>query len=262
MRWPALPNPREPRFVSVEPLNVAPALVGRPLAAPSRRAAAVAIDIAAVTLLANASGYWLALALLLLAVMLRASLVAEGARRLVTAVLIGVVALAACWTAWSTWRTGTSPDEAPPRSTRLAAPPALPASASERERLEQAQAELREARAALKRRTLADHVEATLDEVGASFGWGIVYFSLLPAFWQGQTLGKRLLRLRIVELTGKPITPLRGLKRYGGYAAGMATGGLGFLQVLWEPNRQGLQDKAAHTVVLDERAQGSGRAVD
>jgi len=34
----------------------------------------------------------------------------------------------------------------------------------------------------------------------------------------------------------------------------MATGGLGFAQVLWDPNRQGLQDKAAHTVVLDLRA--------
>jgi uncharacterized RDD family membrane protein YckC len=136
-------------------------------------------------------------------------------------------------------------------------PPALAASASDRERLERAEAELREARAALGRRSVADYVEATLDDLAPSFGWGIVYFSLLPAFWQGRTIGKRLFQLRIVELTGKPITPLRGLKRYGGYAAGMATGGLGFLQVLWEPNRQGLQDKAAHTVVLDERAPAS-----
>jgi hypothetical protein len=47
---------------------------------------------------------------------------------------------------------------------------------------------------------------------------------------------------------------MRCLKRYGGYAAGMATGGLGFTQMLWDPNRQGIQDKAAHTVVLDLRA--------
>jgi uncharacterized RDD family membrane protein YckC len=67
-------------------------------------------------------------------------------------------------------------------------------------------------------------------------------------------VGKRLLALRVVELTGRPMTVLLSLKRYGGYAAGMATGGLGFAQVLWDANRQGLHDKAAHTVVLDLRA--------
>jgi hypothetical protein len=249
MRWPALPNPREPRFVSVEPLNVAPELVGRTLAPPGRRAAALGVDLLAVGVLSNASGYWLALALLLMAALLQRSLRAEGARRAVTAVLVGIMVLAAVAVAWNTWRQD-SPREKPVRSVR---PPALAASASDRERLERAEAELREARAALGRRSVADYVEATLDDLAPSFGWGIVYFSLLPAFWQGRTIGKRLFQLRIVELTGKPITPLRGLKRYGGYAAGMATGGLGFLQVLWEPNRQGLQDKAAHTVVLDER---------
>lgn len=254
MRWPALPNPREPRFVSVEPLNVAPELVGRTLAPPGRRAAALGVDLLAVGVLSNASGYWLALALLLMAALLQRSLRAEGARRAVTAVLVGIMVLAAVAVAWNTWRQDASPREKPVRSVR---PPVLAASASDRERLERAEAELREARAALGRRSVADYVEATLDDLAPSFGWGIVYFSLLPAFWQGRTIGKRLFQLRIVELTGKPITPLRGLKRYGGYAAGMATGGLGFLQVLWEPNRQGLQDKAAHTVVLDERAPAS-----
>jgi hypothetical protein len=41
--------------------------------------------------------------------------------------------------------------------------------------------------------------------------------------------------------------------RYGGYAAGLATGGTGFLQVLWDPNRQAVEDKLAHTVVVDLR---------
>ena len=40
-------------------------------------------------------------------------------------------------------------------------------------------------------------------------------------------------------------------KRYGGYAAGVSTGMVGFLQVLWDSNRQALHDKAAHTVVID-----------
>ena len=92
-----------------------------------------------------------------------------------------------------------------------------------------------------------------IDDVGLGYGWAIVYFSLLPAYWRGQTLGKRLVGLRVMELTGKPLTVLRNLKRYGGYAAGMATGGLGFAQLLWDPNCQAIQDKTAHTVVIDLR---------
>ena len=102
--------------------------------------------------------------------------------------------------------------------------------------------------------TLRGELDHVLHAAGASFGWGVVYFSLWPAWWGGQTLGKKLFGLRVLELTGKPMTVMRCLKRYGGYAAGMATGGLGFAQVLWDPNRQGLHDKAAHTAVLDLRA--------
>ncbi len=122
-------------------------------------------------------------------------------------------------------------------------------------RLADALKEARHAQRALEERPagVREHVTRFLDDLGAGLGWGIVYFSLLPAWWGGQTVGKKLLRLRVVELTGKPMTVLRSLKRYGGYAAGLATGGLGFLQVLWDPNRQGLHDKAAHTAVLDLR---------
>jgi hypothetical protein len=101
--------------------------------------------------------------------------------------------------------------------------------------------------------SLTERLDAAVAELGLGFGWGIVYFSLLPALWPGRTVGKALLKLRVADLSGRPITPLRALKRYGGYAAGIATGGLGFVQALWDPNRQCLHDKAAHTVVLDTR---------
>lgn len=99
-------------------------------------------------------------------------------------------------------------------------------------------------------------------EFGIGYGWALVYFTMLPVWWGGQTVGKRLLSLRTVELTGKPMTPLLSFKRFGGYLAGMATGGLGFLQLLWDPNRQALQDKAAHTVVIDERQPRRAPPVD
>jgi hypothetical protein len=114
------------------------------------------------------------------------------------------------------------------------------------------QAQLLEARKP-KPFDLNEQIHTWADDVGLGLGWAIAYFSLLPVWWQGQTVGKRLLGLRVVELTGKPLTVLRAFKRYGGYAAGMATGLFGFAQVLWDPNRQAIQDKTAHTVVIDLR---------
>ena len=46
---------------------------------------------------------------------------------------------------------------------------------------------------------------------------------------------------------------MSSFSRFGGYAAGLATGLLGFLQILWDPNRQGIQDQIAGTVVIRER---------
>jgi uncharacterized RDD family membrane protein YckC len=98
-----------------------------------------------------------------------------------------------------------------------------------------------------------DDLQRRLRRLGLRFGWAIAYFTLLPTWWRGQTVGKRLFGLRVVELTGKPLGLMTCFGRYGGYAAGLATGGLGFLQVLWDPNRQAVQDKLAHTVVVDLR---------
>ena len=93
-----------------------------------------------------------------------------------------------------------------------------------------------------------------MDHMGVSVGWALAYFTLLPYWMHGQTPGKKLLGLQIIELTGRPLTLVLCFSRYGGYAAGLATGGFGFLQVLWDPNRQSIQDKIAHTVVIDVRA--------
>jgi uncharacterized RDD family membrane protein YckC len=116
------------------------------------------------------------------------------------------------------------------------------------------EAQLAEAR---KPKHFDPHAEAErwLHKAGIRFGWALAYFTLLPAWWNGQTVGKRLFKLRVVELTGKPMTVMRCLKRYGGYAAGMATGLFGFAQVFWDSNRQAIQDKTAHTVVIDLAAE-------
>jgi uncharacterized RDD family membrane protein YckC len=42
-------------------------------------------------------------------------------------------------------------------------------------------------------------------------------------------------------------------ERFGGYAAGIATGLFGFAQLYWDPNRQAIHDRVARTVVIRSR---------
>ncbi len=98
--------------------------------------------------------------------------------------------------------------------------------------------------------TLFAWIRDAADEAGLIFGWGTVYLTLFLALWQGRTPGKRAMGLRVVRLNGNPIGLYLSLERAGGYAAGVATGLLGFAQVWWDPNRQAIHDKIAETVVI------------
>lgn len=89
-----------------------------------------------------------------------------------------------------------------------------------------------------------------LQDLGLSFGWAAVYFSVLTAWWNGQTLGKWLFGMRVVSIDGKALDLWSSFGRYGGYSAGLATGLLGFMQIFWDPNRQAIQDKISETLVL------------
>lgn len=90
------------------------------------------------------------------------------------------------------------------------------------------------------------------DEMGLGFGWTGLYFTAFLALWRGQTPGKRLLGIRVVRLNGAPIGWWAAFERFGGYAASIFTGLLGFFQVLWDRNRQALHDKITETVVVRE----------
>jgi uncharacterized RDD family membrane protein YckC len=88
------------------------------------------------------------------------------------------------------------------------------------------------------------------DDLGLGLGWMGLYFTAAVALWQGRTPGKRLLGIRIVRLNGKPIGWWAAFERFGGYAAGVATGLLGFAQIFWDKNRQAIQDKISETAVV------------
>jgi uncharacterized RDD family membrane protein YckC len=263
---PALRGAERRRWVTPEPLNVAPALVGLPLATPWRRALAMGLDLLVLALVAESAELWLLAGLVLVVLQLRNPRHGLAERKRLGWLLAAVLVWLAASQAWALWQAGVRERAAAGQPTAWTLQATLPVAASAaaprievnadeetpEQQIARLEAELKAARAA-QPKTVREQAEELADAVAARFGWGIVYFSLLPAWWGGQTLGKRLLGLRVLQLTGAPVTVMTSLKRYGGYAAGLATGGLGFAQVWWDPNRQGLQDKAAHTVVIDLR---------
>ncbi|WP_412063617.1 RDD family protein [Rubrivirga sp. IMCC45206] len=98
--------------------------------------------------------------------------------------------------------------------------------------------------------TFLRSLQALAADFGLVLGWIGAYFTLTLAVWNGYTPGKRLLGIRVVRLDGRRLSLWAAFERFGGYVAGLVTGLLGFAQVLWDPNRQGVQDKIAGTAVV------------
>jgi len=262
-----------PAWVRPEALNVTPELLGAPLAPHGKRAAAMGVDVALVGLLSSTGMFWVVAGIGALAVQLRTPTPGRPrSRRVLMGVALALLLLVALDSGTEWWAHRNDPPRAAAAgrddddddvataaalASADAASSALLAAgrqhARDAARIEALQAQLAEAR---KPRPLQwrDQALQRLHRLGLRFGWAIAYFSLLPFWWKGQTVGKRLFGLRVVHLAGKPLGVMDCFGRYGGYAAGLATGGIGLLQVLWDPNRQAVQDKLAHTVVIDLRA--------
>ena len=80
----------------------------------------------------------------------------------------------------------------------------------------------------------------------------IAYFGLATFLGQGQTPGKRLLRIRVVSLTHGHVSLWHALERALGYSASALELGFGFLQYFIHPNRQTVHDRIAETIVVKE----------
>jgi len=93
------------------------------------------------------------------------------------------------------------------------------------------------------------------------FGWHdigslvalVVYFGLLAYWWNGQTLGKRLFKIRVVSLVGERITLWQSVERALGYGASALEGGFGFVQYFIHGNHCCVHDRIAETIVVKER---------
>jgi hypothetical protein len=107
-------------------------------------------------------------------------------------------------------------------------------------------------------RGILSSIKGLLDELGIGFGWTGLYFTAFLTLWRGQTPGKKLAGVRVVRLNGQPMTLWTSFERFGGYAAGLVTGLLGFAQVYWDRNRQMIHDKIVETVVVRDRGAREG----
>jgi uncharacterized RDD family membrane protein YckC len=262
-----------PAWVRPEALNVTPELLGAPLAPHGKRALAMGVDVALIGLLSSTGMFWVVAGIGALVVQLRTPTPGRPRSRSVLMWVALAVLLMVAYDRGSEWWThrddppratakDDDDDDAPAAAALAAAAVADPASVallaaekqhvSDATRIQDLESQLAEAR---KPRPVQWRDEAVrrLHKLGLRFGWAIAYFSLLPFWWTGQTVGKRLFGLRVVHLTGRRLGLMDCFGRYGGYAAGLATGGIGLLQVLWDPNRQAVEDKLAHTVVIDLR---------
>jgi len=101
--------------------------------------------------------------------------------------------------------------------------------------------------------SVVEWVKALIEDLGLGFGWAAFYFTVFTALWHGQTPGKKVVGIRVLQLDGTPLSMWDSFGRYGGYGAGIATGLLGFIQIFWNANRQAIQDQISATVVIDDR---------
>jgi uncharacterized RDD family membrane protein YckC len=84
-------------------------------------------------------------------------------------------------------------------------------------------------------------------------GWG--YFALFEAYWQGQTPGKRVMKVRVIKDSGRQITLFealaRNLLRVVDYLPGFYL--VGLITMLCNKRSQRLGDLVAGTIVVHER---------
>ena len=98
---------------------------------------------------------------------------------------------------------------------------------------------------------ILDRNPMAVGAVGLFVGLTILY-ELYCAGMAGQTLGMRLVRIRVISSRGRQPGPVRGLIRVLAFSISVLPGGLGWLWALFDREHRALHDHLAGTyVVLD-----------
>ena len=80
----------------------------------------------------------------------------------------------------------------------------------------------------------------------------VFYFGLTTFLGRGQTIGKRLFRIRVVSIAHDHLSLWHSIERALGYAASALEAGFGFMQYFIHPNCQTVHDRIAETIVVVE----------
>lgn len=81
---------------------------------------------------------------------------------------------------------------------------------------------------------------------------GALYSILLWVNWNGQTLGKKLMKIKVVKEDGTALTYSDAVVRYLGYIVSTVVLFIGYLWIIWDEKKQGWHDKIAKTLVVKE----------
>ena len=255
------------KVVTADTLTVAPAVLGQPLAEPWRRLAGMLVDLLAVGLLSLLAKPFLGVATgaLLIVLLGNAAQAPAGLKifrwicRGAGLVVIAFSALALGHvTSLFSGRLHMNALTGPAESAAAAETVVMPPNASRAElqtagqrlvaQVESLKKENRELRAAGN--SWVGQTRGFVESMGVTFGWAGVYFTLITGVTGGRSLGKYLVRIRVLKVNGTPVKFFDAFIRQGGYVAGVAMGMIGFLKLLWEPNRQAVEDRIASTVVV------------
>lgn len=252
-------------------------LFGIALAAPSKRALAIIIDFILVALLSETSGEILALLVAFTCYRLghrkrvNAKGKAKGRKRglllRLAAGFIVLLVLAEILPNWLGQSNQQAHDEKGAKQSQVIDQPGTNADqavlnpqATEQSSLQQRKEKSKPDDQQDKSETTAPvikWIEEKINDLGLGFGWAAFYFTMFTALWHGQTPGKKIIGIQVLQLDGTALSVWDSFGRYGGYVAGVATGSLGFMQVMWDPNRQAIHDKISATIVIDlDRAKG------
>jgi len=82
---------------------------------------------------------------------------------------------------------------------------------------------------------------------------GIIYFTYFwsaSSMWPGQTVGDKLLNLRVIKTDGTDLTIVQAFIRYVGLFVSFLLIFIGVIWVAFDPNKQGWHDKIAGTYVV------------
>lgn len=257
----------EGRKVSEAKLAVAPEVLGLALAAPWRRLGAIIIDMLCIGVLSWLSGPVLGIASgVMLAVLFGNQASAPVALRLfrwitrgIGLALVGLSILALGHYTFLHSETfnlevlqGAEESEAMKRNVWIHPDSSYNQLRESTKELQKQVDELKEEVVIEKQQsgTWLGRARGFVGALGVTFGWSGVYFTLFAGLLNGRTPGKMLWGLRAVKINGQAFTFMDAFVRQGGYIAGIAMGLIGFAKILWEPNRQAVQDSMAATVVV------------